>query len=73
MSLKTSLTKKKLFIYIFKKNNYKVEKNVKNNSVSIHVLPNKTYKFKLQLKDKFTNWTDVEETQNIFCKTFVFI
>jgi hypothetical protein len=44
----------------------KVEKNVKNNSVSIHVLPNKTYKFKLQLKDKFTNWTDVEETQNIF-------
>lgn len=45
---------------------FKVEKNVKNNSVSIHVLPNKTYKFKLQLKDKFTNWTDIEETQNIF-------
>ena len=29
-------------------------------------MPNKTYKFKLQLKDKFTNWTDIEETQNIF-------
>lgn len=30
------------------------------------ILPNITYRFKIQLKDKHLNWTDVEETEPIF-------
>lgn len=42
------------------------EKHIQNNSFSIVVQPNKTYKFKLQLRDKYSNWTDIQETQSIY-------
>jgi hypothetical protein len=29
------------------------------------ILPNVTYKFKIQMKDKFLNWTNEEETEPI--------
>ena len=41
------------------------KENIKNNSVSIPILPNVTYKFRLQLKDELFNWTNLEETANI--------
>jgi hypothetical protein len=45
----------------------KDEKNIKNNSVSISILPNVTYRFRIQLKDKIHNWTNLEETKQINC------
>ncbi len=44
------------------------EKNIQNNSVSISLLPNVTYKFRIQLKDKFFNWTNLLETDPINSK-----
>ena len=41
------------------------ESHVSNNTLNILVLPNLTYRFKIQLKDKLLNWTDVEETAPI--------
>ena len=41
------------------------EKNIKNNSVSISILPNVTYKFRIQLKDEIYNWTNLEETVSV--------
>ena len=45
----------------------KDEKHVQNDTLSIFILPNITYKFKIQLKDKLLNWTDEEETEPINC------
>lgn len=44
------------------------EKHIKDNTVSIQVLPNITYRFKIQIKDKYVNWTDEIETAPITCK-----
>jgi hypothetical protein len=46
------------------------ENNIKNNSVSISILPNVTYKFRIQLKDEVFNWTNLEETAAINSKIF---
>ncbi|CAF0715506.1 unnamed protein product [Brachionus calyciflorus] len=36
-----------------------------NDTVNITILPNSTYRFKLQLRDKYLNWTDALETEAI--------
>ena len=47
-----------------------VEKHVQNDTINILILPNITYRFKIQLKDKHLNWTDVEETEPIMSKLY---
>lgn len=56
-----------LIILKFPKPKNKDEKHVQNDTLSIFILPNITYKFKIQLKDKLLNWTDEEETEPINC------
>lgn len=41
------------------------ENHVFNDTLNILILPNITYKFKIQLKDKLLNWTDFIETEPI--------
>lgn len=52
--------------YSIFKTPFEVEKHVQNNTINVLILPNITYRFKIQLKDKYLNWTDVEETDPIF-------
>jgi hypothetical protein len=57
-----------IFVIFYNFCSISVDNHIQNNSFTISILPNTTYKFKIQLKDKFLNWTNEQETELISSK-----